>query len=335
MRRLLLFLLSLLAGLAAFWIITLKVGWHDIVEPLFLLDEWKLLVLILLTFFIVFVKVFKWQFVLKALGCKIALKDIFGAWLAGSALNYLTPVALLGGEVAMIAGLKQKRPNLSLIDSNTSVVIVRVLNFTATILVLALGIFLFLGRVSSLPEDISITLALFTISILTALAFFYYRSFKKESIISWLTRLLERIFGINQDAALKVESRTFRFFQQANSNMWKGLGLSMFIALLGILRVALIIFFLTNAFFSFSDILSVSAFMHLAYIAALPATFGSLEASEIFAFSSLGLSSALGTAFSLILRAAELSAVLVGAVFLLRMWLVLNLRLWRGLNNKI
>jgi len=333
MTRLLLFLFSLLAGLAAFWIITFKIGWHEIVEPLFFLDNWEILVLILLTFLIVLGNVFKWKFVLKTLGYKTALKDIFGVWLAGFALNYLTPVAVLGGEVAMITGLKEKYPKISLVDNIVSVVVVRVLNFSITILALILGLLLFLGRVSSLPEDISLALTLVLISLLGVMVFFYYRSFKKESIIGWVTRFLERTFGINQDIALEVERRTFYFFQWGNPNMWNGLALSVLIALLGIIRMVLIILFLTNSLFSFSEILSINAFTHLAYIAALPATFGSLEAAEVFVFSSLGLSSALGTAFSLILRTAELFAVLLGLVFLVRMWLVLNLRLLKNANE--
>ncbi len=335
MKRFILFLVSLLAGLTVFWIITLQVGWQEVIEPLFLLDAWKILGLLLVTFLIVISNVFKWQFVLKVLGFKVKIRDIFGPWLAGFTLNYLTPIALLGGEVAMISGLKEKYPKISLIDNIASVVIIRILNFSTTILVVVLGLFLFLGKVSSLPEDISLALTLFMLSILGILAFFYYRSFKKESIISWLTRLLERVFGIEQDMALKIEARTFSFFQKSDLNMWKGLGLSLFVSFLSILRSVLITFFITNSWLTFSEILSINAFANLAYIAALPATFGSLEAAEVFAFSFLGLSTASGTTFSLILRFTEISAVLLGFPFLLRMWLALNLKLWQNANLKL
>ena len=55
----------------------------------------------------------------------------------------------------------------------------------------------------------------------------------------------------------------------------------------------------------------------------IPAALGSHEAIQTFAFNSLGLGAATATAFTMIIRAAELIVALVGVIALFRLGILL------------
>jgi uncharacterized membrane protein YbhN (UPF0104 family) len=69
--------------------------------------------------------------------------------------------------------------------------------------------------------------------------------------------------------------------------------------------------------------LSVLGFSYLAAMIPLPTSLGSHEAIQIFAFTSLGLGAPAATAFTMIVRGAEMIFALAGVVIFLRLGMTL------------
>lgn len=328
MRKFLLFLFSLVIGFAIFWLVIRSIGWQDIVQTLSLFRHWQGIIIFLITLLMAILNIWRWQIILKEQRCNFPLTKLSDIWLAGSAITYLTPIALLGGEFFLGFGL-HKKFNLSWEKGIASIIIFRILNLSITLLFLVLGIFSFLVLVGLPPEKV-ILIAVSTILGLSAiLALFYYRSFRKKSVLELFFNVFGKKSFPDGKGMIDTEKEVFSFFRPKNKAMWQSLfGLALPNAFLNLVRFWFIIFFLKGKFIGLLQMLAIFAFVHIAYILPLPAALGSLEASQAYVFETLGLGAELGTAFSLILRGAELSIVLIGLFFLAQLWIKFRAFAW-------
>ena len=69
-------------------------------------------------------------------------------------------------------------------------------------------------------------------------------------------------------------------------------------------------------------VFSILGFTYLAVMVPIPTALGSHEAIQTFAFNSLGLGLPTATAFTMIIRGAELLIALVGVIILLRLGVI-------------
>lgn len=331
MKKLFLFLLSLAIGFGIFWLVTEKIGWQAILQPLSLFRHWQGIVIFLLTLFIAGLNIRRWQFILKTQGYNFSLQDLGDIWLAGNTISYLTPIAIFGGETFMGIGLK-RRFALPWQKNIASIFILRILNLTCTFLFLCLGVITFLISVGLPPENIFLISGPTILSLGGILAIFYYQSFRRKSIFkrfleNWGRKFTRKNF-LNSQGIIQAEQEIFSFFNPRNKVMWQGLTLAFFSFCLNLIRFWFIIFFLEGYFINLLQLFAIFAFVTLAYILPFPAALGSLEASQALVFSSLGLGPDLGTAFSLILRGAELSLAFLGIFFFLKLWFRFRLLVW-------
>jgi uncharacterized membrane protein YbhN (UPF0104 family) len=120
--------------------------------------------------------------------------------------------------------------------------------------------------------------------------------------------------------------------------MWQGILVTILNLLFDILRFWFIIFFLKKGLVNLLFIFPIFAFVNLAYLLPIPTALGSLEALQAISFEALTLGADIGTAFSLILRGADLSLVLIGLIFLFFFWLrfqnLFNFLKFKKLLNK-
>ncbi len=121
---------------------------------------------------------------------------------------------------------------------------------------------------------------------------------------------------INQEP-LETEKEIFNFFKLKKGGMWKGFFLSFLKVVITCLRGWVLIIFLGKRVSYFSA-LSILGFTYLAAMIPIPTSLGSHEAIQSFAFNSLGLGISTATAFTMIIRTAELSVALLGLFFLFR-----------------
>jgi uncharacterized membrane protein YbhN (UPF0104 family) len=143
------------------------------------------------------------------------------------------------------------------------------------------------------------------------IALFYFKSFKRESIV----RLFFR-GGNNQP--LEVEKEIFNFFKPKKKAMWRGFALSFLRATIMLFRTWVLIIFLGKTIGALPA-LSILGFSYLAVMVPIPTALGSHEAIQVFAFKSLALGASTATAFTMIIRGAELIFALAGVMLLFRL----------------
>ncbi len=335
MKRLAIFLLSLALGIGVFWLIVQSVGWGNIVAFLDLVSGKQAAALIGVSVLVALSNVWRWSHILSVQGYTVPWYRLTDLWVAGFALNYLTPVALVGGEVVTSSGLRERRPDIPFRDTLASVIILRIFHLTATAVLLVAGLFVFVGSVSSVPDPIANWLAVAILAIIGGFGLFYRQLFQKKSLIGWMVLRLERVLGVRHKRALKVEESVLRFFHEERAALRTGFGMAMVTEALNMLRFMLVMYFLAGTLPAFAHLLALFSFARLAYLAALPATLGSLEATSVFVLGVLGYGGDLGTAFSLVVRGTELAVTLAGLVFLVRLWCILHSRLWNAAVSDI
>lgn len=330
MRKFLFFLLFLIIGFVIFGFVIASIGWQAILQPLVFFRYWQGITIFSITLFWAVLNILRWKFILKTQGNNLPFSKIGSIWLSGYAIAYLTPIAMLGGEVSMSIGLK-KGLSLSWQKSIASVLILRILNLTSIFLLLLFGFISFfvltgLPLTSIASTSIVMILGLAIIGII--LAIFYHQSFRKKSILRQFLKIFSKKFifnnskgFLNEQMIFDIEKELFSFFKLKNKAMWQGLGITFLSAFLNLGRLWLILFFLGAQLIGIFQILAIFTFVYVAYVMPFPAALGSLEAGQVFVFSSLGLGVGMATAFSLILRGADFSLALVGIFFLIKSWI--------------
>lgn len=310
MKKLLLFLVSLIVGFILFFLVMRTVGWDEIKKAFLVFTGWKGLVIFILTFLILLAGSWKWSEILKSKGVKIPFFELFRSYLAGFSLMFLAPIIFWGGEFFRGYVLKEKN-SVPWAKGMGSVVIDRILEWTVNLIIVLVGSIFFVFLVDFPPlKLIAIFGSSFLIALL-AIGLFYFKCIKKESIIGFFLRN-------NKNQPLETEKEVFNFFEPKNPAMWKALGISFFRAGLMYLRTWVLILFLGKNFGPFES-LSILGFSYLAAMIPTPTSLGSHEAIQTFAFNSFNMGASYATAFTMIVRGAELIFALAGIIIFFRM----------------
>ncbi len=310
MKKFLLFLISLFTGFATFFWILNTVGWHGIKSALMVFTGWHGLAILGLTILMAIIGTWKWKEILKGGGTEISFTRLFGPYLAGFAIMFLAPVLIWAGEIFRVYVLKEKN-NTPWSKGMASVIIDRILEWTANLTVIFFGAIFFSFYIGFPPTKLAIIFSGLFLIFLCGIVFFYFKSIKKESMVKFLYR------G-NNGEPLEAEKEIFAFFKLKSFSMWKAIALSFLRAGIMYLRAWILIGFLGKSISALAA-LSVLGFNYLAIMIPIPAAIGSHEVIQTFAFNSLGLGAATATAFTMIIRAAELMIALAGIAALLRL----------------
>jgi len=322
MRKIFFFIISLMAGLIIFGFATSRVGFEEIGEAFDLFPSQGLILILILTFLITLVSIWRLKFILRTYGYDLSFSKLGEIWTAGFAISYLTPIAVLGGEVFIIYALR-KELSLSWEKSIASAFVNKILDATIFLPFLILGLFIFPALSGFFPVDKVIiagggVAAIFA----TLLAVFYLRSFRKKSVLEFILKF----FGMNKKRieekkggkmAFEAEKEVLKFFGLKKKEMWEGIGLAVLKYLLILVRCWLLIFFFQGGI-SILKAISAYGFYNLACLIPIPAMLGSLEVAESLVFEGLGLGANVGIAFSLLLRAMDVLVVLAGIILLIK-----------------
>ena len=316
MRKFFLFLISLFFGIGLFvWIIK-TVGWQEIKLVFISFSGWQGLIILGLTIITVLFGVWKWRFILKSQGHNIPIIELVKTYLAGNAISFLAPMLLFGGELFRGYSLKEKH-SIPWESAISSVMIDRILETTLYLLTIFLGLIYFLFKIGLPPKNLGIILGATLIFFGGATAIFYFKSFRRESIIKSFLRAFNSKSN-EQNSLVEIEKEIFNFFGPKKKKMWQGFGLSFLRVFSNLARFWILIIFLGKSI-GFLSAVSILGFFYLAVMLPIPAALGSHEAVQSFAFNGLGLGANTGTALALIIRGAELIMVLIGAMFFLRL----------------
>jgi len=332
MKKLLLFLISLLVGVGLLVWIGETVGWQEIKNAFLVFAGWQGLVIFGLTLLMMLIGNWKWMEILKGENIKISFRELFRPYLAGFSVMFLAPILLLAGEIFRGYILKAKN-FVPWSKGMASVFIDRIIEWTANLLVIFLGVLFFLYTIGLPPRNLAIifggTFLFFAIGIFL----FYFKTIKRESMVRFFLRILNLERYNHANSILDIEKEIFDFFKPKKMAMWRGFGLSFLRAAAMYLRAWLLILFLGKTTGGLSA-LSILGFTYLAAMIPIPTALGSHEAIQTFGFNSLGLGASTATAFTMIIRGAELIIALVGVVILFRLGIdLLKNTLFKKLNN--
>ncbi len=310
MKKLLLFLFSLFLGIGIFsWLIK-TVGWQEIKNTLLVFTGWQGLAIFALTLLMTLAGTWKWKEILNGEGVRISFKSLFGPYLAGFAVMFLAPIFLWGGEMFRGYALKEKN-SIPWSKGMASVIIDRILEWTVNLVVIFFGAIIFLLTIGLPPKKLGIIFGGLFLIFLAGISFFYLKCIKKESVA--------KLFIKNDNNQLvEIEKEIFRFFKVKNMAIWKSFSLSFLRAAIMYLRAWLLILFLGENIGAL-PILSILGFTYFAVMIPIPTALGSHEVIQTFAFNSLGLGLGTATAFTMIIRGAELIVASAGVIILFRL----------------
>lgn len=333
MKKLLFFLASLLIGVILLIWIGKTVGWEEIKTALLVFTGWQGLVIFSLTLLIILIGNWKWQEILRSEGVNISFLNLLRVYLPSFSIRFLAPIILVAAELfqgyALLAQFRsshvshldqggQKKP-LSWSKTMASVIIDRILEFTANLIIIFFGVLFFLLVIGLPPLELLIIFGGVFLFFVVGITYFYFKTFKKES----MAKVFGKIFIRKLDnQPLEIEREIFDFFKPRKLAMWKGFGLSFLRAGVMFFRTWLLIVFLAKNI-GILPSLSILGFSFLAIMVPIPAALGVHEAVQTFTFDSLGLGLGVATAFTMIIRGAELLIALIGVVVLSQLGIIL------------
>ena len=316
MKKLFLFLISLIIGIILFVWIGKTIGWQEIKNAFLIFTGWNSMVIFILTLLIMLFGAWRWQEILKAQNVKISFLKLFKAFLAGFSVMFLAPVLLWAGEI--LRGYVLRRKNkVSWTQVMTSVFIDRILEWTVNLIVIVLGSLYFLYKIGLPSKNLLIIFGGVFLIFFSVILYFYFKVSKRESIIRFIFKISGFKNFDQRNFLFEAEKEIFNFFRWENKRLQKTFNLSFLRAGAMLLRAYILIIFLGKNIGLLSS-LSVLGFTYLAAMIPIPAALGSHEAIQTFAFDSLGLTISSAAAFTMIIRAAELLFALAGLVIIFK-----------------
>ena len=317
MRKFFLFLLSFLVGiLLLVWVIDI-VGWEEIKAVFLTFSGWKGMVILALTALAALIAIWRWKVILRSQGYDLPVTQLVWPYLAGYSVVFLFPMLVFGGELFKSYVLKEKN-SVPFEKGIATVILDRILEFTTYLVIIFLGFCFFLLKIGLPPQNLVIILGIFFLLFGGGTILFYFKGFKKESIVKFFLKSLNRQFKNKRNTLLEIEKEVFKFLDPKKKAMWQVFGLAFLREAVHLTRCLVLISFFGKSI-SFLPALSILGFSYLAIMIPIPAALGSHEAIQTFVFGAFGLGKSAGPAFALIIRGAELILVLIGLIFLSRL----------------
>ncbi|MDP3990839.1 MAG: lysylphosphatidylglycerol synthase transmembrane domain-containing protein [Candidatus Nealsonbacteria bacterium] len=316
MKRVIFFFISLLVGVVLLLWVTNTVGRQEIQSSFLIFTGWHGIVILFLSFLIILIGTWKWKSILKSQGYSLSLKQLFGPYLAGFSMGYLFQIILVGGEVFRSYILKEKHL-VPWQKAAASVVIDKVLDGTGFFISILAGLIYFLLKIGLPPRDLGIIFGGVLFILFILIGVFYFKSFKKESIVRPIIKLFNTKSVVNGDI-LEIEREAFSYFKFRNPAFWQGLGLSFLRVLITWLRCWILVLFLGKAI-GFLPALSILGFYYIAMLIPIPADLGIHELIQVFGFSALGFEASIAPAFTMIQRGAQLILALAGIIIFFKL----------------
>jgi len=334
LKKIILFFVSLFVGIALLvWIFNF-IGWQQIKNAFLVFTGWRGIIILLLTALMLFFGMWKWQVILKGQGYSFSCRQLMGPYLSSFSLIYLFPIIIFGGEIFRGYSLKEKY-SVPWSKGITSVMIDKILEMTAFLITIIVGMIFFFIRIGLPPGNFGIIIGGVLFFLCAAIGFFYFKSFKRKSIARIFIKFFSPQKRFISEEPVEMEREIFDFFKPRNKVLWQASAFAFLRVGVTWLRCWLLILFLGSQI-GISSALSILGFYYFSLLIPIPMALGSHEVVQMFAFGALGLGSGLAPAFTMIQRAAELFLALIGMVIFFRFGVnLLKTFLFRRLENFI
>lgn len=315
-RNIFLILISLLAGAGIFIWFGRVVGWDHAWQAFEVFKGWQGIVILALTFLIALIGNWRWYEILKDKQVNVSFRKIFDSYLGGYAMMYLFPIIFLSGEIFRIFSLV-KEEKIQISKAASSVIIERILEWTINILVILFGLFFLFSRLN-LPIQVLYIFGTALVFFIGSIGFFYFKALSQKSIVSGLIKKIVHKEIAKSNNILEIENEVLIFFQPGSKPLMKGLILSLLRAGVMLVRVWLLIIFLGGISIDFITSLSILGFSYFSALVPIPTSLGAHEIIQVAAFNAFHLESSMVTAFTMIIRGAEIVVSVLGLGFLLK-----------------
>ncbi|HOK35161.1 MAG TPA: lysylphosphatidylglycerol synthase transmembrane domain-containing protein [Candidatus Pacearchaeota archaeon] len=315
-RNVILIILSVIISGLILYFVFREIGTEDIWQAFLSFSPWGIFWVLLLTILWHLFEILRLKTILKDKGYSLSINQLIAPWLAGFSIVFFMPALVLGDD-AMRAYILKKRFSVSWTKGAVSVFIDEFLDGTIFFLTIILGIVFFILKTLTIPLELWIIILALLVPI-GAIAFFYFRAFKSQSMLKFIEKPLQKL--IQNETSLKavnLEKELFSFFKKDNKNMWKAMILSVAQGIINWLRIWVLLLFLGLPISGLESLIMIS-FTNLAHLFPLPGAIGSQEALQVFVFSKLGFASESAIAFTFIFRAFDLLASLIGIIIVFR-----------------
>ena len=317
MKKILLFILSLVVGIALFIGVIVYIGVDEIIAA-FQSFSWSIIaVVVVLSFIQVFITIYRWKLILEAQGDRVPFRKLIAPKFVGYAISFLTPGLYVGGEPVRAFVLK-KQTGTSYSHGFASIIVDKILDFTYPLpfLIAALVYAIF---AYDLPWGAVSVFVLILFILIIILGIFYIQTYRGRGFFSSLIKFfqLHRIRRINRllEKMLYFEKLIITFFNHRQTLFIKGLLISLLGGIVILTQFTVILYALGVAA-SFWQILVMMVFMILSFLIPIPASLGAFETGQVVVFAALKHTTSAGVAFTLILRTAEILKVGLGLIFL-------------------
>jgi len=305
----------LIFGAILLGVLVYRVGAGPILETLARLTWWQLVLVCLPYAVVMAADTMGWRFAFAH--DRAPFHRLYGARLAGEALNIVTALGAVGGEAAK-AWLVRR--DVSYEESVPSVVIAK------TSITVAQALFLVVGLVVArvvLPPGAEILRVMTWLLLVEVLAIAGFVGVQLAGLVARGGRLLKMVGAISDTGYAEALDRALRNYYRRE---WRRLTLSLLFHLagwlLGVLD-AIVILWALGIDISVAAATVIETFGSGVRFATflVPANLGSSEAANAGAFAGLGFGAAAGLAFSFVRRARQVVWVAVGlAVLVVMRW---------------
>ncbi len=319
--RLLLGALSLVLA----WYALQGVAWTSVWHLLIGIGPLGILIIVIINLLILPLMAARWWLLLKTLGGPVSLLLACSYRTAASAISYLTPGPLFGGEPLAIY-LLYKRHGISLPTATTSVAVDRLLELLASFIVLLFCLsaqtFTASGLLPGSRGLLGLIVLLTGLTCLLAALFTGARPFSRALVLA--NTLCRRFFPLIAGKTWSLTQHIAQGEDMAESLLRKHRPSFLLANLLSLAQwLAIFTEFWLMAFFlgfplSFGQLTAVVVVARLAFFTPLPAGIGVLESALPWVTTVLGMGHAFGMGLCLIIRFRDLVVNGAGLVLTLK-----------------
>lgn len=314
-KNILTLIFSILLGLLILAYVISNAGWHDIIRAFETLSFYEYLFVFGLFFIIYLITLARWGIITNAFGYQVQFSKLLPIRLSDWAIGYITPFSRLGG-IPIVAYLFKKECQIEYKKSIAIIILNKVMDFAAALMIALTGILLFLFSYSDyISGEVSFAI-LFAVLLLSAIIYMFFANIaRQEGFFSKITVYFKKILHSSvHKGIVVVEKELHDFFSTNKKKVVIAMCVSLIIDLLTITNYKIMALFL-GVNLSFVQLLILFALITVAYFVPTPGSLGSLEGAIALGFYTMGYGVGVGVAFALILRSFELILTGMGLLF--------------------
>ncbi len=253
--------------------------------------------------------------------CPVSFWRVYKLTISGFALNYATPVGLMGGEPYRIMELT---PYVGASKATSSVILYVMMHIFSHFCFWFFSIFLYLAYY---PVDTFLAIIFAIVGVCCSLSIYFFMKGYKNGMAVRTLRLLTHVPFIKkwakrfseekQEALQRVDSQIAELHRQRKTTFYSSLGLEFLARIVGCLEVYFILNVLTTDVSFVACILIMaftSLFANLFFFS--PMQLGAREGGFALSASGLSIPSAFGVYTGLITRVRELIWIIIGVMLM-------------------